>query len=266
MRRYFSPLKFAAALGGVLVLSVGLGVADAGAQPQPAPTRPYTGPRTADGKPNLNGVWQVMNTAHWDLEPHPADEGVPGGLGVVEGDTIPYQPWAAEKKKENYAKRAQLDPYLKCFLPGVPRVNYVPFPFQIAQTPKYVVISYEFAHARRIIYTDGSGHAPPNDFWMGDSRGHWEKDTLVVDNTHFNDRTWFDMAGNFHSDALHVVERFTPVEGGQVMHYEATIEDPKVFTRPWKISMPIYRRAEQNFQLLEYDCVDFFWREYRPAP
>jgi hypothetical protein len=235
------------------------------AQPPASAGRPYTGPRTADGKPDLSGIWQVINAAHWDLEPHSAADGVPGGLGVVEGDLIPYQPWAAAKKKENYENRATLDPLHKCYLPGVPRITYVPFPFQIAQTPKYVVVSYEYAHAGRIIYTDGSPHPPPNDFWMGDSRGRWEKDTLVVDVTQFNGRTWFDMAGNFHSDALHVVERYTPLEGGQVMHYEATIEDPKVFTRPWKISMPIYRRAEKNLQLLDYDCVDMFWLRMRPA-
>jgi hypothetical protein len=200
-----------------------------------------------------------MSSAHWNLEPHSAAEGVPAGLGVIDADQIPYQPWAAAKKKENQANRAALDPIEKCYLPGVPRITYVPFPFQIAHTPKYVVLTYEYQHATRIVYTDGSEHAPPNDFWMGDSRGRWEGDTLVVDVTHFNDRTWFDMAGSFHSDALHVVERYTPTGGGQVLRYEATIEDPKVFTRPWKISLPIYRRAEPNAQLLDYDCVDFFW-------
>ena len=229
------------------------------AQSQAAADRPYSGPRTPDGKPDLNGIWQTMTSAHWNLEPHSAAEGVPAGLGVIDADQIPYQPWAAEKKKENQANRAALDPIEKCYLPGVPRITYVPFPFQIAHTPEYVVLTYEYQHATRIVYTDGSEHAPPNDFWMGDSRGRWEGDTLVVDVTHFNDRTWFDMAGNFHSDALHVVERYTPVGGGQVLRYEATIEDPKVFTRPWKISLPIYRRAEPNAQLLDYDCVDFFW-------
>jgi len=246
------------------VVVVGAGLVAPSTLAQPPSGGRYTGPRTVDGKPNLNGIWQVMNAAHWDLEPHSAEEGVPPGLGVVEGDAIPYQAWAAARKKENYANRAALDPINKCFLPGVPRIMYVPFPFQIAQTPKYVVLTHEYQHATRIVYTDGSPHAPPNDFWMGDSRGRWEGDTLVVDVTHFNDRTWFDMAGNFHSDALHVVERFTPLEAGHVMQYEATIEDPKVFTRPWKISMPIYRRAERNLQLLDYDCVDFFWLRMRP--
>ncbi len=183
------------------------------AQPPAAVGRAYTGPRTPDGKPNLNGIWQAMSTAHWDLEPHSAADGIPAGLGVVEGDSIPYQPAAAAKKNENYANRATLDPLHNCYLPGVPRITYVPFPFQIAQTSKHVVLTYEYAHATRIVYTDGSPHVAPNDFWMGDSRGRWEKDTLVVDVTHFNDRTWFDMAGNFHSDALHVIERYTPARG-----------------------------------------------------
>jgi hypothetical protein len=223
-------------------------------------------PRTADGKPDLNGIWQVMNTAHLNLEPHSAQRDMPGGLGVVEGDTIPYLPEAAAKKKEHFANRAALDPLGKCFLPGVPRATYLPFPFQIAQTAKHIAIAYEFAHTMRIIYTDGTPHPGPLDFWMGDSRGRWEGDTLVVDTTHFNDRTWFDRAGNFHSEALHVIERYTLADGGRLINYEATIEDPKVFARPWKISMPIYRRAEKNLQLVDFDCVDFFWQELFSKP
>jgi len=239
-----------------------VGALQGGAQPPAAAGRKYTGPRTPDGKPNLNGIWQTMSTAHWDLEAHSAADGTPAGVSVVEGETIPYQPAALAKKKENMANRVKLDPINKCYLPGVPRITYVPFPFQITQTPKYVVLNYEYQHGTRIVYID-SPHAPPNDFWMGDSRGRWDGDTLVVDVTHFNDSTWFDMAGNFHTDSLHVIERYTPLEAGHVMHYEATIEDPKVFTRPWKINLPIYRRAEQNVQLLDYDCVDFFWKQIR---
>jgi hypothetical protein len=220
----------------------------------------FAGPRTPDGKPDLNGIWQVVNTANVDLEPHSAQEGEPAGQGVVDGGTIPYQAWALAKKKENYAKRKTADPLSKCYLPGVPRATYVPMPFEITQTPKYVVIAYEFAHARRIIYTDGSPHVEALEFWMGDSRGHWEGATLVVSTNNFTDKTWFDQAGNFHSASLHVVERFTPVSADH-MNYEATIEDEKVFTRPWKISMPIYRRQEKGLQLLEYDCVGLFWRK-----
>jgi hypothetical protein len=237
--------------------------AGTGAQ-APAAARPAGGalPRTSDGKPNLNGIWQVMNTAHVNLEAHSAAPGMPGGLGVVDGDDIPYRPDAKAKRVENAAKRAQLDPVGKCFIPGVPRATYMPFPFQIAQTAQHVAIAYEFAHTQRIIYTDGTPHPGDLDFWMGDSRGKWEGDTLVVDNTHFNDRTWFDMAGNYHSDALHVVERYTLADGGRRIDYAATIEDPQVFTRPWTIRMPIYKRVEPNLQLVDYDCVDFFWLDY----
>jgi len=255
--------RFVARTGPVLIIAAMCFSALPAAQVPAASDKPYTGPRTADGKPNLNGVWQAMSTAHWNLEAHSPNEGIPAGVSVVEGETIPYKPEALAQRKENQAKAASLDPVNKCFLPGVPRMTYIPFPFQIAQTPKYTAINYEYQHGTRIIYTDGSGHAPPNDFWMGDSRGRWEKDTLVVDVIHFNDRTWFDMAGNYHSDALHVVERYTPLESGQVMHYEATIEDPNVFTRPWKIHLPLYRRAEKNIQLLDYDCVEFFWQKMK---
>ena len=143
----------------------------------------------------------------------------------------------------------------QCYLPGVPRITYMPFPFRILQTPDHVVVTYEFAHAVRIIYTDGSPHPLPNDFWMGDSRGQWEGDTLVVDTTHFNGRTWLDAAGNFHSDALHVVERYTPTTPYHI-DYEVTLEDPNVFTRPWTMRMTLYRRMDEGLQILDYDCVD----------
>jgi hypothetical protein len=228
-----------------------------------AQSRGFSGPRTEDGKPNLNGIWQVMNTANVDLEAHSAQEGEPAGIGVVEGGSIPYLPAALAKKKENYAKRKTADPLSKCYLPGVPRATYVPMPFEINQTPKYVVIAYEFAHARRIIYTDGSPHVEALEFWMGDSRGRWEGDTLVVSTNNLTDKTWFDQAGNHHSEALHVEERFTPVSA-DLINYEATMEDSKTFSRPWKISMPIYKRQEKGLQLLEYDCVAFFWHKAIP--
>ena len=219
-------------------------------------TSEYDGARTPEGQPDLNGIWQALNAASWDIRAHNAQDGVPAGLGVVEGGEIPYQPWAAAQQRENYANRLTADPLRQCFLPGVPRVTYLPFPFRILQTPDHVVITYEFAHVVRIIYTDGSPHPLPNDFWMGDSRGHWDGDTLVVDTTHFNGRTWFDAAGNFHSGQLHVVERYTPVTPYH-LDYEVTIEDPEVFTRPWTMRMPLYRRMEAGLQLLDYDCVDF---------
>jgi hypothetical protein len=212
--------------------------------------------RTSDGKPDLSGIWRVMNTAAWDVQDHSAQRGVPAGQGVVEGNDIPYQPWALAKKKENYDNRATADPETTCYLPGVPRITYMPFPFQIFQMPGKVTILYEYAHAVRHIFI-GSPHLEGHiDWWMGDSRGRWEGDTLVVDVVHFNDLTWFDRAGNFHSDALHVIERYTPI-GPDHINYEVTIEDPKVFTRPWKMSMFLYRHKEKNLQLLDYECYAF---------
>ena len=230
----------------------GSGGAGASAAAQSA----YDGPRTPEGQPDLNGIWQTLNSASWDIRPHNASDGIPAGLGVVVGDEIPYQEWAAEQQQDNYANRLRDDPVRKCYLPGVPRITYMPFPFRILQTPDHVVITYEYQHVVRIIYTDGSDHPLPNDFWLGDSRGHWEGDTLVVDTTHFNGLTWFDAAGNFHSNQLHVVERYTPVSETHI-DYEVTIEDPEVFTRPWTMRMPLYRRMEERLQLLDYDCVDF---------
>jgi len=213
-------------------------------------------PRTADGKPDLSGVWQAVNTAHWNIQAHPADKDVPAGLGVVDGDELPYQPWAAAKRKENFDNRATADPETKCFLPGVPRVTYMPYPFQIFQTPAHVAIVYEYVHAVRRIHMNSPHPDGPIEWWMGDSRGRWEGDTLVVDVVHLTGETWFDRAGNFHSPALHVVERYTPMDANHIT-YEVTIEDPKVFTRPWKMSMPLYRRLDRNMRILDYECYAF---------
>jgi hypothetical protein len=180
---------------------------------------------------------------------------VPGGLGIVEGNEIPYKPEALAKKKENQENWLKLDPEIKCYLPGVPRATYMPYPFQIVQTPEAILVAYEFASASRTIRMNTDDKAPVSS-WMGWSRGRWEGDTLVVDVTGFNDKTWFDRAGNYHSKALHVVERYTATTPN-TLQYEATIEDPNVFTRPWKISLPLYRRVEANAQLVEYKCVEF---------
>src|SRR5688572_24045233 len=222
-------------------------------------------PRTAGGKPNLNGIWQAFNEANWDIEAHAAAPAAlvqtgavgatPPGMGIVEGGAIPYQPAALAKKKENYKNRMSLDPEVKCYLPGVPRATYMPQPFQIFQTEKDILIAYQYAGAVRTIEMNDPGPAP-SDSWMGWSVGRWEGDTLVVDVTSQNDQTWFDRAGNFHSDALHVVEQYTMIDAGHIL-YEATIEDPNVFTRPWKISMPLYRRIEKNARLMEFKCVEF---------
>ncbi len=213
--------------------------------------------RTSDGKPDLSGVWQVLNTAAIDLEDHHAAPGAPAGVSVVVGGEIPYQPWALERRKENYANRQTDDTDAKCFLPGVPRATYMPYPFRIIQTPERIDISYEYVGALRHVFTNGTPHPPGHiDWWMGDSRGHWEGDTLVVDVVHFNDQTRFDRAGNFHSDMLHVVERYTPIDATHI-DYQVTLEDPKVFTRPWQIRMPLYKRIEPAPRVLEYYCYGF---------
>ena len=226
-------------------------------------------------RPNLHGLWQALTEANWDIQAHAAQPGPPqfgalyaepAGPGIVEGNEIPYQPWAMAKKKENFEKRLTrvntdgvrlepLDPEAKCYLPGVPRANYMPFPFEIIQGDKKILVAYEFASASRLITLDKAGPAPVESY-MGWSNGQWDGDTLVVDVTGLNDKTWFDRVGNFHSDALHVVERWTPA-GPDVLQYEATIEDPKVFTRPWKMSFPLYRRLDRNAQFLEFKCVPF---------
>ena len=222
-----------------------------------AQAQAYKPPRTMDGHPDLQGIWQVLNTASFDLEDHGATLGVPAGLSVVEGGDIPYKPEALAKRKQNFERRLTADPAAKCFLPGVPRVTYMPFPFQILQNAEGMIIVHEYVGATRTIYMSGPGlHGSHSEFdgtMMGDARGKWEGDTFVVDNVGFNDETWFDASGNYHSDALHVVERFTRT-GPDHMRYEATIEDPQVFTRPWKIGMTLYRRQEKPLRLLEYLC------------
>jgi hypothetical protein len=225
---------------------------------------PYNPPRTAFGHPDLQGIWQVLNTAAWDIQDHNASLGVPAGKGVVEGNDIPYQPSALEKKRQNYENRAKLDPEARCLLSGVPRITYMPYPFQIVQQPDKVNILYEYNHTLRHIYMNGNPHPEgPIEWWMGDSRGRWEGNTLIVDTIHFTAETWFDRAGNFHSEELHLVERFTPTSPNHML-YEVTIEDPKVFTRPWKMSMPLYRRVESDAEMLEYECYAYLIEESWP--
>jgi hypothetical protein len=222
-------------------------------------------PRTSDGKPDLNGIWQAMNTANWDVLPHGpapgrvvalgAEDAEPPGIGIVEGGEIPYLPTAAEKRAENFKNRLTADPELKCYLPGVPRATYMPYPFQIFQSSEAILLAYQYAGAARSINMAKATEAP-TDSWMGWSNGHWQGDTLVIDVTGFNDQTWFDRSGNFHSDALHVVERYT-MQSRDIIQYEAMIEDPKTFAKPWKISMPLYRHVERGAQLLEFKCPEF---------
>jgi len=252
----------------------------------------YSPPRLADGHPDLNGIWQALNEANFDIQMHAARPAlalrdgpygpvpvmpvvalgavgaVPPGVGVVEGDELPYRPDALKTKQENQQQWLSRDPEIKCYLPGVPRATYMPYPFQIVQSASQLLMAYEYAGAVRDIHLKNPGPAPV-DSWMGQSVARWDGDTLVVDVTGLNDQTWFDRAGNFHSDALHVVERYTRTSA-DVLSYEATIEDPNVFTRPWKMSMPLYRRQERNAQLMDFKCVEFveelMYGQWRKSP
>lgn len=236
-------------------------------------------PRLPDGKPDFNGVWQVLNTANYDLLAHPAGPSmmvtdgpfgplpakplvalgavgaVPAGLGIVSGNHIPYLPEARAQQIANKAEWLTKDPEIKCYLPGVPRATYLPFPFQIFQSDKAIFISYEFAGAARNLYLEDPGEAPV-DSWMGQSFARWEGDTLVVEVTGQNDQTWFDRSGNHHSEALKVIERYT-LQNANVLDYEATITDPKTFSEPWTIRMPIYKRVGIDAQLQQFKCIEF---------
>ena len=263
----------AAAVSAVISISV---TRTAGQAARPA--------RTADGKPNFGGVWQALNEAHWDLQAHEARPGivtqpgvytyeyarvpaapvlalgaaagVPGSIGVVQGDgQIPYRPEAAAIKQQNSENWIDRDPELKCYLPGIPRAMYMPYPFSIVQGTGKIHMTYAFSNAGRVIHLN-KVEGPPDDTYMGHSLGRWEGDTLVVDVTAFNGKNWFDRAGNFHSDALHLVERYSPISPDAI-RYEVTIEDPKTFTRPWSIAMPLYRRLEASATVLDYPCKEF---------
>ena len=237
-----------------------------GAGPAVAQSSDYRAPRTSDGVPDLNGIWQAIGTAHWNLEDHPAYEGlseggaigaVPPGQGVVVGNEIPYQDWALTQRQENFDNRLTEDPEAKCYLPGVPRATYLPYPFQIVQGTEKMLIAYGYAEAVRTIHMDKDDpEPPPLDSWMGRSHGEWDGETLVVDVQGFTGEQWLDRAGNFHSAGLRVTERYTPIST-HVMMYEATLEDSEVYTRPWTIRFPLYRRVEPNARLIEFKCVEF---------
>ena len=248
--------------------------------------------RLSNGKPNFNGIWQAMNTANYDLERHMARASmmlrqgphgplaavetlrlgavgaVPGGMGVVEGGKIPYKPEAAKLREENRKDWINRDPEIKCYMPGIPRANYMPFPFQIFQNGNSLFIAYEFAGAVREVYLKDVGDAE-TDSWMGLSEGKWDGDTLVVNVTGLGDGSWLDRSGTHHSYKMTVEERWTLMSSNHIQ-YEATITDPEVFTRPWKISMPLYRRMEPDARLMDFKCVEFveelIYGEYRRKP
>ena len=233
---------------------------------QSAPAQDYRAPRTPDGRPDLNGIWQAVGAAHYDIEPHAADfspslemgalGAVPAGLGIVVGGEIPYQQSALAQRVANRENRLLYDPAVRCYMPGIPRATYQPFPFQIVQTPEYILFAYEFASASRIVYMNRPDFEAPADAWMGHSRGTWDGETLVIDVTSQVPETWFDRSGNYHSNSIRVEERYTAT-GENHLQYEATITDPEIFERPWTIRLPLYRRVDENMQLLEFKCVEF---------
>jgi hypothetical protein len=283
MRNRFSGAMVAMALAAAVSLTLTAQQApgrQGGAAPAPAgqgrgaaPAAPAQGrgaaqarPARIAGRPNMNGIYQAINTANWNLEDHSASAtsfwqlgalfAIPAGQTVIVDNkgVIPYNPAGLKRRTENQAGWPKSDPEAKCYMPGLPRANYMPYPFQIVQGQKDILFVYEYASSNRIVHM--SNHTePPVDSWMGWSNGKWDGDTLVIEATGFNDQSWFDRAGNNHTEALKVTERFT-LNGDNLM-YEARIEDPKTFTQPWTIRMPLYRRIEPNVQLLEFKCVEF---------
>jgi hypothetical protein len=236
-------------------------------------------PRTPTGRPDFNGIWEALGNAHYNIEPHAARAGlqmqpgpvvpvpatevvlmgtlasVPSHWGVVDGGTIPYLPQALERRNDNAENWVTSDPEIKCYLPGVPRANYMPYPFQIFQSESHFFIAYEYAGAVRNVYLEDPG-PPQVDSWMGQSVGHWEGDTFVVVANGFNDQSWFDRAGNHHSWQMVVTERWTMMDRDHIW-YEATIEDPQTFSEPWTISMPLYRHVDPDARLGQFKCVEF---------
>ena len=219
--------------------------------------------------PDLRGIWQASGSAYQNLEGSPGQAGRPATKSVVVDPPtgrIPYRAEARKLAEKNFQERGKTDPLLRCFQPGVPRAALLPEPFQIFQNPDRVVIVYQHVHAYRVIFTDGRPHYDDGiEFYMGDSRGRWEGNTLVVDVTNFKPETWLDGAGAFHGSRLHVVERYTRT-AANTMRYEATIEDPDVFERPWTIRVDLSRHSEPNFQLVEHECERDAQGVYRHPP
>ncbi|HEY1758571.1 MAG TPA: hypothetical protein VGG72_24585 [Bryobacteraceae bacterium] len=246
-----------------------LGLALAGAsmigRAESPPDQPNL-PRGADGRPDFSGIWQSLSGADYGLEPHLATLDEPPGAGVVEGNVIPYRPAALAQRAKNFADRAAADPRHKCFTLGTPRGLYSNEPFQIFQRPRDLTVLFEFGHPVRTINTNGTEHPDGHiDFWLGDSRGHWEGDTLVVDVTDFNGETWLDRVGNFNSDELHLVEHWSFVDRNTI-RYRATFNDPKVYTKPWTLEVLLYRRLEPNVQIIENYCATLEYDQYYPVP
>ena len=250
---------------GSVIAAVVLGSFVTACAPSASQPEAYRAPRTPAGAPDLSGIWQANNEANWDIQAHEARQGpvfalgaafsIPPGLGVVDGNDIPYLPEAVARKKANGENWIKLDPEIKCFMPGIPRATYMPYPFQIVQSKDNVIFTYEFTSASRVVRMN-SQEKSPAPAWMGWSLGKWDGESLVIEVTDHMPDTWFDRAGNYHGDALKVTERYTPIDAN-TLQYEATMEDATVYSKPWTIKMPLYRRREPNMQLLEYKCVPF---------
>jgi len=266
MRRGWKPWIRALTIAATIVLAVS--TARAQSQAKGGSEAPPVRDRAARiaGHPDFNGIWQAMNTAYWNLEGHSAEglndfwqlgaiAAIPAGQSVVQGGTIPYKPEALGQREENRKGWPKTDPEAKCYMPGIPRATYMPYPFQIVQGDGDILFVYEFASANRVVHM-AKHEESPVDSWMGWSNGHWEGDTLVIEVSGFNDGSWFDRAGNYHSTSLKVTERYTLKDKDHIQ-YEATIDDPETYSKPWKISLPLYRLVEPNAQLLEFKCVEF---------
>ena len=257
----FNGKMIATAAAGALALTMVFSVGAATVAGQD-----YMAPRTAFGTPDLNGIWQAIGSHHWNIEPHAASHGpvvelgaifaVPGGLGIVQGGEIPYTAAARATQQENAQHWVERDPAAKCYMPGIPRATYQPYPFQIVQTEEYILFAYEFASASRVVYMNRPDFEAPVDAWMGHSLGSFDGETLVIDVSAQMPDTWLDRNGNHHSNQIRVVERYTATSPNH-LNYEATIEDPGTYTRPWSLSLPLYRRIDENMQLLEFKCVEF---------
>ncbi|HVY87683.1 MAG TPA: hypothetical protein VG942_02390 [Hyphomonadaceae bacterium] len=286
MKKLVSILALAGALGACQATTAG-GAQSAGASPQAmpasagAPKAAYKAPRGPDGvHPDLNGVWQVLNTANYNIEAHPAQAAmqlrpgpyvpvpaaevvalgavgsVPAGIGIVQGDgKIPYTAEALKTRDENRADWINRDPEIKCYLPGIPRANYMDKPFQIFHSDKAVFFAYEYAGAVRNVFLKDPGEAPV-DSWMGQSYGHWDGDTFVIEVTGLLADSWLDRSGNFHGGSTKVVEKFTPTSDF-TMRYEATISDDEVYTKPWSIAFNLYKKVGEDAQLQQFKCVEF---------
>ena len=218
----------------------------------------FTPKLASDGKASLEGFWNnAAGSAPWDIEPHPAAFQIPAGDGIIVDPAdrkIPYKPAALAQRNDLRDHHIFDDPQGHCAPSGLPRQTYTPFGFQILQTKGAVVILYEAEHAYRVIRTDGSPHIPASiKLWQGDSIGHWEGNTLVVDSTNFNGRTWLDMSGNFTTESLHLIERLTPVDANTI-RYEATIDDPTIYTKQWTMQFPLRRVTQAGYYILEFAC------------